>query len=116
MTMTFSMVTIDCSDASKLARFWTEALGTEVLQDYGGYVILRPPAAGGVAVGLQQVPEPKQGKNRVHLDMLSDDRAAEAERLVALGATVVGEHVEPSFAWTVLHDPEGNEFCIAQQG
>ncbi len=52
-------------------------------------------------------------KNRVHVDLMDDDPAAVA-RLVTLGATVVGEHRAGSHRWTVMQDPEGNEFCIAE--
>jgi predicted enzyme related to lactoylglutathione lyase len=65
-----------------------------------------------VALGLQKVPEPKAGENRVHVDLGTADRAADVARLVKLGATVIDEHVYPGFAWTVLTDPAGNEFCI----
>jgi len=57
------------------------------------------------------VPEAKLSKNRLHLDFRPDDRDAEVERLVALGATRadVGQGDQP---WIVLADPEGNEFCV----
>jgi hypothetical protein len=57
------------------------------------------------------VPEPKTIKNRLHLDFRPDDRDAEVERLLALGATRadVGQGDQP---WVVLADPEGNEFCV----
>ena len=52
-------------------------------------------------------------KNRVHLDMQAADRAAEVERLVGLGATIVHEQHEYGMEWNTLADPEGNEFCLA---
>ncbi|MGW5716232.1 VOC family protein [Amycolatopsis sp. NPDC003865] len=55
---------------------------------------------------LNPVPEPKTGKNRMHLDVLGD----KAE-LLALGATVVRER-DDDIEWDVLADPEGNEFCV----
>jgi predicted enzyme related to lactoylglutathione lyase len=59
------------------------------------------------------VPEPKRAKNRVHLDLVNPDPAA-VDQLVTLGATVVGEHrLAGGHRWTVMQDPEGNEFCIA---
>jgi predicted enzyme related to lactoylglutathione lyase len=107
------MVTIDCADPAKLAPFWTEALGAKVIQDMDGdYMIMATGADGGVLLGLQRVPEAKNGKNRVHLDLHTEDRQADVQRLVGLGATVIGEHDAPGFAWTVLTDPDGNEFCI----
>jgi predicted enzyme related to lactoylglutathione lyase len=53
------------------------------------------------------------GKNRVHVDFHADDREVEVRRLVGLGATVLDEQEVPGLRWTVLADPEGNEFCVA---
>ena len=58
------------------------------------------------------VPEPRQGKNRVHLDLVSTDRQAVVERALSLGATKVGEFDEYGTQWTTLADPEGNVFDI----
>jgi predicted enzyme related to lactoylglutathione lyase len=66
---------------------------------------------------LQEMAEPKAGKNRMHLDIHVDDLEAEVARLEALGAT----RVEPGpieghgHAWYVLADPEGNELCLVQR-
>jgi predicted enzyme related to lactoylglutathione lyase len=107
------MVTIDCANPGKLAEFWTAAMDTTVANDMGGeFVILAPTRTGGVSLALQKVPEPRSGKNRVHIDFGTQDRAADVAKLVELGATVVDEHTMPGFAWTVLADPEGNEFCV----
>ncbi|WP_103348051.1 VOC family protein, partial [Amycolatopsis sp. CA-128772] len=114
MAIHMGMVTIDCTDPRALAEFWTAALGTTVAQDYGEFVMLAPPTTGGLAMGLQRVPEPREGKNRVHIDFGGDDRAAEVKRLVELGAKEVAEHEAPGLAWTVLVDPEGNEFCVSE--
>ncbi|HEX2023686.1 MAG TPA: VOC family protein [Acidimicrobiales bacterium] len=64
---------------------------------------------------FQAVPEPKTVKNRVHLDLLvgPEARDSEVERLVALGATVVGVHDDEGGRWTLLTDPEGNEFDVS---
>ncbi len=63
-----------------------------------------------------RVPEGKTAKNRCHLDLHSSDREAEVLRLVELGAERVEDHelAEFGLTWTVLRDPSGNEFCIAQ--
>jgi predicted enzyme related to lactoylglutathione lyase len=112
MTLQIGMVTIDCQNPQRLAEFWTRALNTTVAMDVGPFLMLTPNADGGPAVGLQQVPEPRAGKNRVHLDLGTTERAAEVDRLVELGATVRGEHDVPGLSWTILADPEGNEFCV----
>ncbi len=107
------MITIDCADPQALAAWWAEALGVDDVQDHGDFVVL---AATSLVLGFQRVPEPRPGKNRVHVDFSSPDRPAEVERLAKLGATVVGEQSMEGMSWTVLKDPEGNEFCLADAG
>ena|SRR5438874_8919588 len=114
MAMTARMVTIDCAEPRSLAKFWTEAAGYAAQDDWDGwYIVLSPASGDGLAIGLQKVEEPRVGKNRVHIDWLTEDRPAEVARLVGLGATVLAEHTAGAFAWTVLADPDGNEFCVA---
>lgn len=108
------MVTIDCASPRKLAEFWTQALDTSVVFGDEMFVVLAANKVGGVALALQRVPEPRAGKNRAHVDLDAADRQAEVRRLVELGATELGEHDGPDgLQWTVLADPEGNEFCVA---
>ncbi|WP_369217182.1 VOC family protein [Streptomyces flavofungini] len=63
---------------------------------------------------FQRVPEPKSGKNRLHLDVHSapGNRDAEVTRVEALGATVTRHVKEPGGEWVIMRDPEGNEFCV----
>ncbi|MFJ6837533.1 VOC family protein [Streptomyces sp. NPDC091209] len=63
---------------------------------------------------FQRVPEPKTGKNRLHLDLHPGEgrRAEEVGRLTSLGASVLRDMNEPAGAWVVMADPEGNEFCV----
>ncbi|WP_405020508.1 VOC family protein [Kitasatospora sp. NBC_00070] len=111
MELTAKMITIDCAEPRELADWWAVALGVEVAQDFGGFVIL---AAQPLVLGFQRVPEEKLGKNRVHVDFSSADRGGEVDRLVGMGARVVGEHTAPGgLAWTTLQDPAGNEFCVS---
>lgn len=114
MNLNLGMVTIDCAAPRALAEFWTKALDLEIVEDFAGfYLVMRPPGdAPATAIALQKVDEPKGGKNRVHLDLVTDDRAAEVARLVALGATQVDEQSAAGMEWTVLQDPAGNEFCV----
>jgi predicted enzyme related to lactoylglutathione lyase len=114
MALTARMVTIDCADPAHLAKFWSAAAGYEIKADFGDGMFLILGRPGGIDLGLQKVPEPRAaGKNRVHVDWDAQDRPAEVERLTALGATVVAEHTFPGLTWTVMADPEGNEFCVA---
>jgi len=111
-------ITLDCRDATALAAFWATALDRPV--DEGASPFF---ASIGMATRSRrpawlflQVPEPKQAKNRMHLDFSAADPQVELTdlvgRLVALGATAHGEHDEWGTRWTVLADPEGNEFCV----
>ncbi|MFV0128467.1 VOC family protein [Streptomyces sp. HMX112] len=108
-------LTIDCSDAYRLGRFWADVLdGALADDDFPG----DPEAtvtAPGAALLFVTVPEAKTGKNRVHLDLQPRDRSRdeEVERVLALGATVIGDHRKPDgTGWVTLADPEGNEFCV----
>lgn len=116
MTLTIGMVTIDTSDPHKLAEFWTKALRTTVQHDWGEFLVLAPASEGAVQLGLQRVDTVAPGKNRVHFDMHVEDRPAEVLRLVELGASEVAEHTVPGLTWTVLADPDGNQFCVGQPG
>ncbi|MEV6975195.1 VOC family protein [Kitasatospora sp. NPDC093806] len=112
MTLAAVMVTVDCAEPRELAQWWATAVGGEIDQDYGDFVIVK---AEPVALGFQRVAEERLGKNRVHVDFAvppGTGLAEEVARLVALGASVVGEHSIPGLAWTVLRDPVGNEFCV----
>jgi hypothetical protein len=134
-------IAIDCADPAALAAFWAEVLP--------GYALQPPPpgfdsweafleaqhvpkeewnsrsaiVGDGPRLFFQRVPEPKSGKNRVHLDLhagggpavpLDEQRAnvrAAVTRLQGLGATFIKEYEELGVVWAVMTDPEGNEFC-----
>jgi hypothetical protein len=119
MGLSIGMVTVDCADPAALSGFWTAALHTTVLQNYDdAFIMLAPPPEGGPVLAFQLVPEPRSGKNRLHLDLAAPTggRQAEVERLVRLGACVLGERGDPAvYAWTTLTDPEGNEFCVGEK-
>lgn len=114
MNLNLGGITIDSSDPRKLAEFWTQALGLAVTFDADGWFLqLTSPADPQQPyLGLQKVPERRAGKNRVHLDFATDDREGELKRLESLGATIGDTHEMPGLTWTVLQDPEGNEFCV----
>lgn len=109
-------VTIDCHDLEKAVAFWTQALGLEEKMRFPGYVFLERMSPNGPRLAFQQVPEPKTVKNRVHLDLGAADPEAFIARVLALGATRLADHDLPGIHWTVLADPEGNEFCVAPAG
>jgi hypothetical protein len=64
---------------------------------------------------FQQVPELRVAKNRMHADLWSDDRDAEVERLVALGASLLEDQPPPGDDLIALADPEGNELCLVRR-
>jgi len=108
---------LDCSDPEVLAEFWTRALRYQRVDKMGPYVILMPDGWDSPEILLQRVPEPKTSKNRMHLDIRSPDIDVESRRLVSLGASLVTQLPveEDGIRWLVLHDPEGNEFCVVEQ-
>jgi predicted enzyme related to lactoylglutathione lyase len=114
MNLDIGGITIDSTDPRRLAEFWTRALGLEVVFDADGWFLqLSSPAhPGRPYLGLQKVAEERAGKNRVHLDLGTEDREGEIKRLESLGATIRETHEMPGLTWTVLQDPEGNEFCV----
>jgi predicted enzyme related to lactoylglutathione lyase len=107
-------VVIDVADHDVVVPFWEAALGWRSQRINDQFVGLRAPAELGVGFDIlfQKVPEPKIAKNRAHIDFDAEDMEAEVERLVALGATVRGRHNLGDFRWTIVADPEGNEFCV----
>jgi predicted enzyme related to lactoylglutathione lyase len=107
---------LDCNDGERAAAFWAAALGYRIAGTSGQYWGLADPDGHGPTLVIQQVAEPKVGKNRVHFDLKVADIEAEAARLVSLGATRVTPEPfeEHGGAWIVLHDPEGNEFCVCR--
>jgi hypothetical protein len=115
MTLQLHNITIDCDDPLALASFWTAALERPIDDGASPFFAsigiternIRP------AFLFIKVPEAKTAKNRMHIDLQSDDRGSEVARLVSLGATRISDKDEWGIAWTVMHDPEGNEFCVA---
>src|SRR5688500_17110157 len=114
MPVKVSQIVIDCHDPERLAKFWCEVLGWNVIghEDDGSVEIGDPPQSP-LTLLFEPAPEPKVAKNRLHLDVRPVDASQEdeLERLRALGATHadVGQGEQ---TWVVLADPEGNEFCL----
>lgn len=117
MTLRWQALAVDSCTPSETARFWEQALGWRRTHEEPDEVVLEPPAGSpedGVAPDLLflRVPEGKERKNRLHLDLRPDDQAAEVARLEALGATRVDVGQDGGATWVVLADPEGNELCV----
>jgi len=107
-------LSIDCADAAELAQFWADVLGRPVnpqpTAEFAAIDASQPEQ--GPRLAFHQVPEPKTVKNRLHLDLISSDFAAESERLLSLGATHVTDVERGSARWTTFRDPAGNEFDL----
>ncbi|GAA3772965.1 hypothetical protein GCM10022225_70550 [Plantactinospora mayteni] len=103
---------VDAADPARLARWWAEALGYQIVAELPGEVEIR--RTPDTLPGLVFVPvtEGKETKNRLHIDLRPADQEAEVERLVDMGARHVDVGQSPDDTWTVLADPEGNEFCV----
>jgi predicted enzyme related to lactoylglutathione lyase len=106
--LTLNCVMVDCQDVGRVSTFWSSLLGRPVVSDEGPYVFLA--RQDGVAFGFQPTAQAKVGKNRLHVDLSSDDPAGEVDRVVALGGRRVEGYEGGGFL--VMADPEGNEFCI----
>ncbi|WP_353479745.1 VOC family protein [Streptomyces sp. ALI-76-A] len=123
MALRLVQIAVNARDDSALGRFWAEALGWSTSIEEPGVTNLEPegftcPDPVAVCIDIIVVPEPETVKNRVHLDLRpypGDDRAAEAARLRALGATDI-DLGQGHVSWTCLVDPEGNEFDILAPG
>jgi RimJ/RimL family protein N-acetyltransferase len=115
-------ITVDARHPASLARFWAAALDGYAVRAYGEAEVARLAALGftpetdptvmvdgpGPTLCFQKMPGRTQGRNRWHLDLAGASRAAEVERLCALGARVRDVHQ----GWTTLLDPEDNPFCV----
>lgn len=119
MSLSIAAITFDCEHPATLAAFWSAAFdrpvdpGEPAAAEFFASIGMAEPTPGTPSMMFIKVPEGKTAKNRAHMDLQADDRAAEVERLVGLGATVVHDKDEWGVRWTTLTDPEGNEFCVA---
>lgn len=115
MTLQIGNITFDCEDPKKVAAFWSAAIDRPVDEGASQFFASIGMADGQLPRWLfLAVPEAKSAKNRLHLDLGTDDRVADVARLVSLGATHVADKDEWGHSWAVLTDVEGNEFCIAE--
>jgi catechol 2,3-dioxygenase-like lactoylglutathione lyase family enzyme len=102
-------IAIDCGNPPTLAAWWQALLDGEVEVDSDGDATLF--SAGGLRLDFLKTPDSRQGKNRLHLDLVSADYNAAVQQALAHGATRADDVYEGD-RWQVFRDPEGNEFCI----
>lgn len=105
-------ITFDVANPEVMAQFWAAALHYEIQEITPIWAAIVDPSGKGPRCCFQQVDTPKIGKNRLHLDLFTSDMETEVERLVALGAQKVRTAREDDVVWTVMLDPENNEFCV----
>lgn len=110
-------VVVACADPRAMAGFWGEAVNWPVHELTDDLARLRAPEGVGPYLEFVRKPTAETVWTRVHLDVLpqpSETHAAEVDRLRTLGATDsdVGQGDAP---WTVLADPEGNQFCVLRR-
>lgn len=121
----FEEIVIDAEHPASLARFWAGALDSYAVRQYDEEELVRLAARGlapesdpsvavdgeGPTLFFQQADPRTERRNRIHFDLGCHDRAAEIERLLGLGARI-REHRD---GYTVMLDPEGNQFCVKQR-
>ena len=127
MALRWYSVVVDCHDVKKQAQFWAEAMGWKLVYEADDEHVIVPSWVDestardtpweqvGPGMVFVPVPEGKTVKNRLHIDLAphtSQDRDAEIARLESLGATRADVGQSDAVTWTVLADPEGNEFCV----
>ena len=114
MPLALHHIVIDAHDLPSLARFWAQALDWQVLSVREREIVVGPDERAPVGLCFMPSPDPKEVKNRVHLDLTAnaDDRESEIERLLSLVARLVDVCQTGNESWIVLADPEGNEFCV----
>ena len=111
MAIRFGTV-INCADLELMTDFWSQALhlapSSRAAADE--FRVLRGEA--GRRLSLQLARTPVTARDQMHLDLFTDDQAAEVERLTGLGARFVRHNSDPDDDYVVMTDPEGNEFCV----
>ncbi|MBB5912253.1 putative enzyme related to lactoylglutathione lyase [Nocardia transvalensis] len=118
MSTRLACVVFDAVRPRAVARFWAELLGWEVVLDRPGKVDVAAtdPDAHDVALTFLETPQPKSGKNGIHLDLATrslDHQRVQVDRALSLGARHI-DIGQGDVPWTVLADPEGNEFCVLE--
>jgi predicted enzyme related to lactoylglutathione lyase len=124
-------VTFSCAEPRALGSFWADALGwpeevvdesfLQQLRDAGlaereltGFYVTRPPGDGRPRFLFQRREKSRPASYPIHLDLRSDDREADVQRLTRLGANVEETKTDDRATWTVVRDPEGNPFCVEE--
>ncbi len=116
MPLALHHIVVDTHDLPRLAEFWARVLHWQILSVREREVVIGPADTAPVGLCFMPVSDAKRVKNRLHLDLTTgaEDRDAEIARILALGARPVDVGQTGDESWTVLADPEGNEFCVVR--
>jgi catechol 2,3-dioxygenase-like lactoylglutathione lyase family enzyme len=113
MTAFIKYVTFDCADPQRMSAFWSAVTGYKVVTAEEDFAALAAPDARGIrGILFWRVPKPKTTKSRMHVDLASKNPPDEIERILALGGQRIEFREGNGTSWTVMLDPEGNEFCV----
>jgi len=112
MALTITNIVFDCHDPARLAVFWAAALNYATNTNDPDHAWAYNPDRTKPYLLFNKVPESKIVKNRVHIDLDTDDVEAEIARLETLGARKLQFINEGERPWWIMADPEGNEFCV----
>ena len=119
MPVSLHHVVLDAHDLPELARFWSQVLDWPILSEREREVVIGPADDAPIGMCFMPSPDDKVVKNRVHVDLnpgadaSASEREAEIERIIALGTRRVDVGQRGDETWTVLADPEGNEFALS---
>ena len=110
-------IVVRCYEFDRMLQFWQQALGYVPREaPTSTWVVLRDPAGKSPNLSLERVSERRSGKrSRLHLDLYTNDREGEVNRLVSIGATRYPWRYRPGSDFVVLEDPDGNLFCVVQK-
>jgi len=109
---TVGAIMVDCRDPDTLFDFWSQITGVEIAQRYPDYIFTTPLGDSSIRLAFQSVDEDKISKNRLHLDLNHENPEEFINAVIHLGGSKIQDHEIDGFGWTVLQDPEGNEFCV----
>jgi predicted enzyme related to lactoylglutathione lyase len=111
MAIRLGSTVINCADMELMTSFWSQALHLvpSSAADGDDFRVLRGER---VNLSLQLARTAVSARDQMHLDLYTDDQAAEVRRLAGLGARVVRHNRDPEDDYVVMTDPEGNEFCV----
>ncbi|MDV6012492.1 VOC family protein [Haloechinothrix sp. LS1_15] len=111
MGIRIGSIVINCADIEAMTDFWTQALDLVPATRESGehFRVLRGER---VNLSLQHSDTPVSARDQMHLDLYSDEKEEQVQRMLDLGATKVRENNDPEDTYVVMRDPEGNEFCI----